>query len=267
MRLLDALRPTAMPCGASEVPGAESRAALAAARGRLGAVGSDVRHHGARGSRSPSPSPHSRAEASTGKRHPPARRPARRGLRETGPNSRCGKDAAGKGGSMRGAGARRRGRKAPHAPRSTETLVGVPVPTGSLALQGQGHGGMVTPSACPSQAQAGQEVPVPGGRDGTGSSAGAAGVPRLLGPWGPRPPEHTQSPTPRGSPVPHASIRDVGGRGNARGSLCPRRGRHWGWQTGLRASAAWHRAISQHVPAWDMVVSPLLPQKSSFFGS
>lgn len=52
--------------------------------------------------------------------------------------------------------------------------------------------------------------------------------------------------------------------GNARRSLCPHRGWDWGWQTGLRSSAARHRAISQHVPAWDMVVSPLLLQKSRF---
>lgn len=50
--------------------------------------------------------------------------------------------------------------------------------------------------------------------------------------------------------------------GNAWRSLCPHRGWDLGWQTGLRSSAARHRAISQHVPAWDMVVSPLLLQKS-----
>lgn len=45
--------------------------------------------------------------------------------------------------------------KAPRANKGTETPVLVPIPTGSLALWGHGHGGTVTPGACPSWDQPG----------------------------------------------------------------------------------------------------------------
>lgn len=102
----------------------------------------------------------------------------------------------------------------------------------------------------------------------TCSDAGAAGVPRLLGPRECRPWVRRQSvpesPHSRALVCPMCQSGTWGVGGNAQGLLCPQRGWDWGWQTGLRASAAWHRAISQHVPAWDTVVSPLLLQKRSF---